>query len=775
MIRFGFLLFLVLMAKSALAETATVQSGEHSNFSRLVVRFQGPTDWRAGRVEGGFELRSSREKTEYDLSKVFDLIPRDRVAALTDRGAGVLYIEADCECHIEVFDLQPGFVVLDLKDGDAPQDWAALNELIDVKAEKPVPSALPDLALPVISKPEPTEAPRTKTRLPAVFGTQIVIPPIPATNEGPIAVSSAPEDDMPSDSEERDATESVSELEQALFEQISRAATQGLLEADLPDVDETVEAYEKPRVPIADDVPMDVIPTEKEPETHFAVSTSIDRARLGALPERNSSSTGQSCLPAKFFGIEEWGDPLEEGSDIGTFRAGLITEYDTTDADGATALVRHYVYTSFGAEARALLRYYRDLIDRPDILDAMAQIMDDGHSDQAEAYVDQMACDGPVSLWATLAQPKLFVYQTVNTQAVMFEFMKLPVHLRRLLGPVLVQNFLDVGDKNTASAIKAAIDRVREGTTENFGMMDAAVALSEGDTARAEQSFDSVIQESDSRLPEALLARASMLIDAGEAAPDDFISLLESVAYENRGGDAEITLRQASALAVATNGNVVQALSTYDRFTSDFGFQIDGFDGVRTALFEMLLDRADDTDYLTELVLRKDDALLLPSEKRRAQASRLLDLGVPELAKELLASAGIPEPADRIMLARAVLLQRRPDVALGYLAGLDSDEALGLKAQAYRQMSDHAAAQDVFEKLGRADDQRKEAWRGGQWENLAEIGEGVTRDASLMMLGAGESQAEASDKPLAARESLIENSKANRQTVEALLSTVLGQ
>jgi hypothetical protein len=409
MIRFCLSAAFVLFASVSFGETVSVRSGEHSTFSRLVFRFSTRPDWEMGRVNGGFELRSGRPDVEFDLERTFELIPRDRVSSVTDLGEGRLFIVSDCDCHVEVFDLEGGYLVVDVKDGPAPQDSQAQNMIFSEPEEVgAVPEISSDLVLPIIEMPSVAA---TTAKLPAIFG----LPAAQSSHQEAPAITLSP---VPEEPDVAKSGESVSDLEKTLLEQISRAATQGLLKADLPDIQETVEEVKVSRSPIPDDLPMEIPEPIVEPQTHFAVSTAIDRARIGSGPVVSATTSGQACTSPEFFRVEDWGVPLEEGSDIGAFRAGLITEYDTTDAQGATALVRHYVYTSFGAEARALLRYYRDLVDRPDILETMAQIMDQGYADRATDYVAQMACDGPVALWAVLSQPQIFGYQTINTEAV---------------------------------------------------------------------------------------------------------------------------------------------------------------------------------------------------------------------------------------------------------------------------------------------------------------------------------------------------------------------
>lgn len=760
------------VATGAMAETVGVRSGEHAAFSRLVLRFDQVPEVVAGRVAGGYELRAPSEDRTYDLSRVFDMIPRERILDTVDRGAGGLFIASDCECHLEVFQLDRTYLVVDVKDGPAPEALSAFNQSLDPDPEPEIIAEEAAPGLPIVTGSD--IGPR-RSALPTVFGANVLqdlgidpIAPADGPDEAADRVAGADAAPLP---EEDSST--VSDLEEALLAQISRAATQGLLDADLPDVEESLEGPDietAAPAPPPDAIINVPVKTEPEPESHFAVQTAIDRARTSTKVTRNETNDGVSCIPSKYFNITEWGTPPDEGADIGSFRANLVTAYDTSDSDGATALVRHYIYITFGAEAKALLAYYKDRIDRTDILSMMADVMDHGQSDQALNYVGQMTCGGPVALWATLAQPQLYAYQSINTDALTFEFLKLPVHLRNALGPRLVEKFIGMGDQATAATLKSAIDRVRGAPTENLGMMDATYALSEGETGTATDAYDSVIEGGDIRVPEALMERAKLAFETGEPVEEDLISLLQSVAYENRGTAREADLRALAVEAIATTKDLERTLARYDQFVADFGAENQYVPGLRENAFDVFMAEATDQFFLTETLARMDEALMLPLEKRRAMARRALDLAVPELAKSVLASAGIPEPDERLLLAEALLQQRRADVALGYLAGLNDEAALLLRAEAFEQMADHAAAAEVYGQLGLPEDQLSEAWRGGQWDAVAESGEGVTRDASaLMLLGPNDALGEA-ETQLAETNALIENARKSRETLETLLT-----
>ena len=55
-------LLLLLLAAPVHAQVATVRTGEHDIFSRIVVEAPGSTDWRFGRTDDGLDARRVLEQ-----------------------------------------------------------------------------------------------------------------------------------------------------------------------------------------------------------------------------------------------------------------------------------------------------------------------------------------------------------------------------------------------------------------------------------------------------------------------------------------------------------------------------------------------------------------------------------------------------------------------------------------------------------------------------------------------------------------------------------------
>ena len=96
-----------------------VRSGNHAQFARLVFVFPDRRAWSLIPTETGYRLRIERA-AGYGLSGVFDLIPKDRIAAIVQQADGTVEIEVACQCHADAIDLPGRGLVLDIRDGPAP-------------------------------------------------------------------------------------------------------------------------------------------------------------------------------------------------------------------------------------------------------------------------------------------------------------------------------------------------------------------------------------------------------------------------------------------------------------------------------------------------------------------------------------------------------------------------------------------------------------------------------------------------------------------------------
>ena len=108
-----------LAAGFAEAQTIVTRSGEHSGFTRLVMRVPDQVNWSVTQNGRMATVNIGSDSAVFDTSRVFELIPRTRVADVRQAGPGQpLRIDLGCDCIVEHFQQGDGFLVVDVRDGN---------------------------------------------------------------------------------------------------------------------------------------------------------------------------------------------------------------------------------------------------------------------------------------------------------------------------------------------------------------------------------------------------------------------------------------------------------------------------------------------------------------------------------------------------------------------------------------------------------------------------------------------------------------------------------
>lgn len=802
-------LFMVSVPLPLLSETVVVKSGDHADFSRLLLGYDGGTDWTFGRVEGGYEFRPHRTDLEWDFRRTFELISRDRVSGLEDRGDGRLFVAVACECHSDVFALRDGQVVIDIKDGPVPIPSSPFEDRLVAFDGTDVRNLAPNLALHTTNGPDGRGLADGASLADSRAGLPLFVPlgPPNPTKPTTVLVEAHGSPGAPNrDSSATTMSEAVSnprprvpnrvaETEAVVLEQIARAATQGMIDADMSRIEREVQSatdpLPAPEAEVVTPTPFPVPPPAVAPRSHVSIETAVDRAIPRYGQDVPAAEGGSICIDPSYFDIASWGKNNASWPDIGAYRSQLIGEFDRADGNAITNLARYYLFLTFGAETKALLRQFPSVAERPDILEAMADIMDRGSAKNPDMLAEQMACDGATALWAALAQPRLTLGMPINTKAVTLAFSALPAHLRRHLGPGLGQKFLDMGDEVAAQRIHNAIKRGVQDDIPELGLLSARLDLVDG---RGEAAASVLAQSEDQdgeALAEVLIAKVQTLIDLGQSIPPDEIALLQSLGFEFTDTEIGADLLENEIRARAASNDLSGAFDRLNATTDDVYFPPARVSELENEIFSALLRDSGDQTFLMLVVPRLDRARLLPASIRRAIAMRFLSVGLSATARSVLEGVGEPpDKDDRALFARAALLDQRPDIAVGYLAGLDDSEANILRAESLEAAGEYERAAQLFESLGQPDRAISSAWRGGIWSSLAERDIGALATAAALMIGRPVPAFEQSSPegtpapelmevagpdpvtPLAQSQALIDQSRATRAVLDALFDEI---
>lgn len=701
---------LLALAAPAEAETARLISGEHDDFTRLVVELPGAGGWTLGRTATGYGFATTATvQPAYDLSQVWSRIPRTRLQSISVvPETGVLQVTLACPCHIFPFEYRPGAIVLDIKEGAAPPG-SAFEAMLDAASASPAVSS----TVATYDWLDRPTAPQVAADVPAL--------PLPLAT-GPVALDP---------------------LREALLVQISRAAAEGTADMAIPAKSQAKDAS------AGGDLPWSQIRIGEVPGIATA-GAGADADSL--LPE------SAACIIDDRLNLPGWGADRPVLDLLAEARQGLFTEIDAVDPKALLHSLRLHLYLGFGAEALQ----YAELLgaDAPEDLvlyRSMARIIE-GEQDPETLFAPMLTCDGTAALWAALAHSRLPPGDAVNANAVLRSFAALPPHLRRHFGPALAEKFLDRDDPESARLIRDALERTPDMPQGTVALLEANADLHGGKPTEARDHATEAVAAGDNEVA-ALITLAEAHFRRGEPlSPEVAISLQAYLGEAGQGAD-QLALRRALVLALGLSGQTSAAFATA------------GPEGPFAAeLWRVTYQRAADDDFLNHAILPKGATPPdTGAEVATAVAGRLLRLGFADAALDWLGPVGSEDSADRRQLAAAAELARGDARAtLTYLAGLSGPTAAELRARALVQIQVLPEARISFDAAGLTEESARLAVWEGDWERLKSGGSRPWAAAAAYV-----APPQLSAEGLLARgAALVDDSAAARLAIEELLKSV---
>lgn len=720
------------------AEVVRVRSGEHADFSRLVFEFGEPIGWELNPADDGYAIRLARQDVSFDLSRVFRLIPRDRIQAVTaTAGTGLITLQSDCDCHADAFEISPGKLVVDIKDGPGPE---------------PLPETA-SAVLPVNGHPS-AAATEVLTRPPLTL-----IGGFLDTNPAETTPASSPlsEHQLP----QAASGASAAELQKMLLQELGRAAAQGLVEADV-----APPPVPAPIAPAPDRTQPHPPPEPPGPPglPGIRIETSVDRAG-GDAARPPSTERGDACLPRRVLDIATWGDDRPAAAQIGEARSALVGEFDAVGADELRHLIRSYLYFGFGAEAKAVAGSFPVALDEGPVLRAIAEIMDDGAASDPALFAGQLGCDSQVALWAALSVPKLSRGEQVDRDAIVSAFSALPLHLRRHLGPGLARRFIDAGDRETATRLHNAITRAAGDHGAGAALTEARLDIASGELDTAAPALRRIVAEDGALSPEALIDLLEAQIAAEEVPLKADLATAQALAYERRGGETGRRLMRAFIRGSALSGDFDAAFEALDRMP------LPADPDLRDDTMRRLVDAGSDLAFLS-WVFVDADRRDLSGRTALAAADRLTALGFPDQADSVLPPLHARDaPELRQVRARIALARGDWVAALELLDGLPGVAADALRGTALQGLGRLTEAQQHFQA---ADDEAaldQVTWQTGDWAEVAERGRAAQKAWARLRLQRPEGPAAPTAEPsLGHARALLKQSTDARRIVAALLT-----
>ncbi|MFN3846270.1 MAG: hypothetical protein ACK4RZ_10695 [Paracoccaceae bacterium] len=702
------------------AQSVSVKSGDHVAFTRLVLTYPKPIDWILGRNNTGYSLKIKKKSWTYDLSSVFQLIQKNRLRSIwVDPKTGDLQFGIDCLCHAIPFELDARTLVIDIKDGPAPQNSSFELSLIDGSAVAPI-------------APAQTIRPRTKARNGWSYDwlAQETMPPTQRQNSGTISVESMVQ--RPPDSHlQRDA------FRRMLVEEVGRGATAGVVTAHLPN------AFEKRR---PEDGPLP--PPPKQARATLGEPPGIS-VTLQSDQAPDLTVKGDVCPKGADLDLSLWSDGDDAGTKLSSARADLLSEFDIPDTMKVLGAINTYLYYGFGAEARLLMSGFMSRGQQNAALLGLSYLVEGDHPPE-NPFLNMQSCDSSVALWSLLAAGPDEPLSNVNGSAVSRTFLSLPQHLRTVLGPEVAFRLLKTGDSANAEVVKRSFERSLSFGASQVGLLEARKALQSGDPVGAEAK----LPKNETAI-DALLLLVQARFEQRKAVEGKDIVALEAFAFEHGNGPMKPDFDRALAHASALGGD----------FEAAFAYA-SGKPDLEHDTWALLAQVGADSQLLN-FAVGVDPAVssALPATLRSTIAQRLVSAGLPNAAADWVQGAGV----DMNIAAQVALANYDSRSALRLLSsGLQIADP-NLLAMSYAALGNVDLAETTFRTAGRT----AEADRLRRWTRQWPAPSGETRtpwEDVTALLDTAENTADAA--PLRAGQARIEHSMRTRQTINALLAAV---
>lgn len=592
------------------AASAEIRSGEHADFSRLVIQFDDTFDWVFGRDAEGYVLRSRGLEAALNTSRVYNLIPRDRIAGFAhDREKAEFRIELGCDCHGDAFEIRAGRVVIDIKDGPAPE-----NSPFEMVLQSPDIAPDPE---PVPLPPEPAEV--------------ADIPP-PAADFAPDIATRA--------------------FREELVKGLSRAMTQGLvgtgisLDTLLDPPGKTPEAV---TLGAPDPAPLPEAAPPDEIGLNAMTQVEIDRLkRFLSDPAKKA----QQC--AKLDDVDLTLDASDPLAKVRHDRAHLFDPMGRLSPTVAFDLSVAYLSLGFGAEALEILRLVDQSDPRTSAYQAIAAILEQQPIETENPFWGQIECRGGYVIWEVLSRNSASRLDDEHLRGIQLHFLELPKQMRRRIGPELGMKLADAGYVEVAQVIRNSLVRAESEAFPALRNLDASMDMETDNPLGAIRHLEELVLSQSDETP-AALARLFRAYAGQDMAPSaQFQELLSSYSFELQGSELGRTLALLEIEFLLRANNVAPALTLVDRFETG----------------ERLLSQAENAHLLdTSLRLDNDVAFarvamdrmgFLTSREISAALferllSRVIEDGLLDLATHVLAQSELnaPEIKDRLTVLQA--------------------------------------------------------------------------------------------------------------------------
>lgn len=724
------LIFWVFLVHPGIAwgqDTVFVRAGEHPSYSRLVIQIERDLPWEFRTIGRRAVLTLPETDTEFDVSEVFKRIPKTRILSLRsvkNGGDTELAMTFGCACEAQA-KIESNLLIIDVSESETSLGLGTKpSDLSEMTSDLP--------------PPRPASPTTIAEMDPGTQETQER--PTIAENQELESIESGP----PTNEQNTDETIGPNDVADLLIQQLNRAAEQGLVE--LATQETVVTPNAEPDVPMMEPEKFlaraeeDIDGLEamakrfarelSQPEIGGSVAVRVPEtistlSRPGQLPEiarldkDTNAAKNENCIDPNLLDVRHWSDERPAAIQISDLRGKLFGEFDKPDTNTALDLVRLYIAYGFGLEAQTLISDLGLSGYEVEVLNEIATSID-GQQNALGGHLDKAAgCGGSNDLWRAVALGTTESLPIPEPDEIITFFAEMPILVRRLLAPSLIQSFLARNQVEEATRLLEIVDR--SPGTDNAALVMARAQLDHttGKIHAAEQAFSDLVRQGGPESVPAAILLTESIVARGAKVPDLLVQDLEALVRVHRGTDLGSRLRLSEISAKAGSDRLDDALKVVREQSG--GVLTPGSE-LSIATNSILSDASIQKNGVSELLkalFKNSDLLTSPAiypETRVHLANQFVESGLPNSAWEFLTTnpENTPDGQD-FLLGQALLAMDLSTQALEALSKNTSEQAAVVRAKAYAKSGDYSMAYkelvdfDIEENLARF------AWLANDW------------------------------------------------------------
>lgn len=639
--RLGALLLTAFLAEpnTVSAQSIVARGGEHSNFSRVVLTTPENAVWSVSGNRRNYQVNFT-QAPEFNLSELFSRIPRNRLLSASVSSTGrSLELELGCDCTVNAWQERLGLIVIDILD-------AVSHPSLAPSADDPTEQAAMR-QLPTTARITPAHSVSVTMETAQAVGSSLALRLQASAMERPSNTQPAsvpPPPLLP-----------VANL-QSFARPFAQAIGQGVLEPALPPPNEPQlllrDAPEAPPLPSA----------------NVRVSTAL--SQVSQVSPASSSAT-QLCDGSNEIEDVLNGPNLPFNTVRGATSLELFGEFDQPNPQAHFQLVKLYLASGFGAEARTLIENMPEPIAGRDLLLGFSDVLENRSSNSRLRLSQAIACGGATSVLAALAGASTGDIEQHSTEIVL-AFSRLPPQLQAVLGPEMIQHFLDANAVDAARIVAEGLRRSNWVNADTMLLIDTRLDRGRG---RNEDALSRMLFYNANDLA-SYQERLDILLVTDNSLPLEAVADIEASASAFRHSPEGQSLMATLIEVLVRSGDFSRGFQALDRLKTWLPHQplrSRLWAPLNESVWQELAAQGSDLEFLTRVLQRAD------------WQNNSLSLATRDVITERMSSLGLEHSnllaIDQTQAANAVELATGPDTP-----SPQSDASLALNEAISRSM-----------------------------------------------------------------------------------------